>query len=280
MLEIQEGQRLSAAAQRLLTYIEQHPNAVLVSSALDLAAKIDSSDATVIRAIQSLGFDGLPHLKTAIAEKLDKGVRTPVEKVGITLGHLRQEHGRAPFQLVIEAYAKMLETLSGLPLSDRLEASVGILNEAKRIGLYGGGPPSRLAQQTATHLTRIGRSSFVLEDTGHAFADQVMGLRPGDAVILIAYGTALREALLIKAELQRVGGRLIVITDNPGGRLAKGADVVLEVPRTEAGNMMLYGTILLTLETIVLSLTKQDPERSLEAARRLRDLRHELHGET
>jgi DNA-binding MurR/RpiR family transcriptional regulator len=276
MLEIREGQRLSAAAQRLLTYIEQHPNAVLVSSALDLAGRIDASDATVIRAIQSLGFDGLPHLKATIAEKLDKGVRTPVEKVGVTLTHLTQERGRTPFQLVIEAYAQMLDCLPGLPLAAQLEAAVRILDGAERIGLYGGGPPGRLAQQTATHLARIGRSSFVLEDTGHAFADQVLGIRAGDAVILIAYGTALKEAFLIKAELQRVGGQLVVITDNPNGRLAKGAPVILEVPRTEVGNMMLYGTILLTLETIVLSLTKQDPERSLAAARRLRDLRNEL----
>lgn len=51
-----------------------------------LATKIESSDATVIWAMQSLGFNGLPHLKTAIAEKLDKGVRTPV--VGVTPSHL------------------------------------------------------------------------------------------------------------------------------------------------------------------------------------------------
>lgn len=276
MLDIKEGKRLSGATRRLLNYIEQHPNAVLVSSALDLAARIDSSDATVIRAIQSLGFDGLPHLKTAIAAKLDEGVRTPVEKVGVTLSHLTQERGRTPLQLVIESYSKMLDMLSRLPLSAQLEAAVAILNEADRIGLYGGGPPGRLAQQAATHLVRIGRSSFVLEDSGHAFADQVMGLRRGDAVILIAYGTALKEALLIKAELQRAGGQLVIITDNPGGRLAQGAQVVLEVPRTEVGNMMLYGTILLTLEAIVLSLTKQSPERSMAAARRLRDLRNEL----
>jgi DNA-binding MurR/RpiR family transcriptional regulator len=276
MLEIPEGKRLSAAAQRLLSYVEQHPNAVLVSSAMDLATRIDASDATVIRAIQSLGFDGLPHLKTAIAEKLDRGVRTPVEKVGITLSHLSQERGRAPFHLVLESYTNMLALLSQLPLAQDLEAAVRILDDAKRIGLYGGGPPSGLARQTATHLTRIGRSSFVLEDTGHAFADQVMGLQPNDAVILIAYGTALKEALLIKAELHRIGAKLVVITDNPDGRLARGAQMVLEVPRTEVGNMMLYGTILMTLETIILSLTKEDPERSMAAAKRLRDLRDQL----
>jgi DNA-binding MurR/RpiR family transcriptional regulator len=278
ILEIKVGQKLSQATRRLLDYVDRHPNAVLVSSALDLAAKINASDATVIRAIQSLGFEGLPHLKAVIARKLDEGVRTPVEKVGVTVSELTQERRRTPFQLVIEAYAKMLDRLSNAPLSEQLEAAVRVLSDAGRIGLYGGGSPNRLAQQTATHLARIGWTSFVMEDKGPAFADELLDLQPSDVVILIAYGRVLKESLLIKAELQRVGGQLIVITDNPGGRLAQGAQAVLEVPRTEVGNMTLYGTILLTLETIVLSLTKQSPERAMATARRLRDLREALQG--
>lgn len=276
VLGVQQTRRLSGSARRLLDYIEKHPNVVLVSSALDLAAKIGSSDATVIRAIQSLGFDGLPHLKTAIAERLDEGVRTPVDKVGVTLDELSEEHGRTPFQLVVGAYDAMFDMLSRSPLSEQLDAAVRLLDKVERIGLYGGGPPIRLAQQTATHLARIGRTAFALEGSGHAFADALLALRPGDAVILIAYGRVLKESLLVKAELERVGGQLIVITDNPGGRLAKGAQVVLDVPRTEVGNMTLYGTILMTLETIVLSLTRLDPERALESARHLSLLREEL----
>lgn len=276
MLGVQQTRRLSSSARRLLDYIERHPNAVLVSSALDLAAKIGSSDATVIRAIQSLGFDGLPHLKTAIAEKLDEGVRTPVDKVGVTLNELTEEHSRTPFQLVVGAYGAMLDMLSRSPLSDQLEVAVRLLDNAERIGLYGGGPPIRLAQQTATHLARIGRTAFAMEGAGHSFADALLALRPGDAVILIAYGRVLKESLLVKAELERVGGQLIVITDNPGGRLAKGAQAVLEVPRTEVGNMTLYGTILMTLEIMVLSLTRFDPERAMKSARHLSDLREKL----
>lgn len=276
MLEVQQRQSLSNAATRLLDYIERHPNAVLVSSALDLAAKIDASDATVIRSIQSLGFDGLPHLKTVIAEKLDEGTRTPVEKVGVTLSELTQERSRLPLQLVIEAYAKTLERLSRPALPEQFESAAQLLHDASRIGLYGGGPLSRLAQQTATHLGRIGRSSFMMEGSGHGFADALLDLQPGDAVILLAYGKVHKESLLIKEELQRVGGKLVVITDNPAGRLAKGAQAVLEAPRTEVGNMTFYGTILLALETLVLSLTQLGPERAMETARRLRDFRKEL----
>lgn len=276
MLEVQQRQNLSSAATRLLNYIERHPNAVLVSSALDLAAKINASDATVIRSIQALGFDGLPHLKTVIAEKLDEGSRTPVEKVGVTLSELTQDQSRPPLQLVIEAYARTLDRLSRPTLSDDFEAAARLLNDASRIGLFGGGPLSRLAQQTATHLGRIGRSNFVMEGTGHAFADALLGLQPGDAVILLAYGKVHKEGLLVKEELQRVGGKLVVITDNPTGRLAKGAQAVLETPRTEVGNMTFYGTILLALETLVLSLTQLGAERAMETARRLRDFRDEL----
>lgn len=275
MLDVQR-QNLSGAASRLLSYIERHPNAVLVSSALDLAAKIDASDATVIRSIQALGFDGLPHLKTVIAEKLDDGSRTPVEKVGVTVSELTQDGPRQPLTLVIEAYARTLERLSRPTLADEFEAAARLLNDAGRIGLFGGGPLSRLAQQTATHLGRIGRASFVMEGTGHAFADPLLGLQSGDAVVLLAYGKVHKESLLIKEELQRIGGKLIIITDNPAGRLAKGADAVLETPRTEVGNMTFYGTILLALETLVLSLTQLGPDRAIETARRLRDFREEL----
>ncbi|MCM2477207.1 MurR/RpiR family transcriptional regulator [Rhizobium sp. CG5] len=276
LFEVQQRQNLSAAATRLLDYIERHPNAVLVSSALELAAKIDASDATVIRSIQSLGFDGLPHLKTVIAEKLDEGTRTPVDKVGVTLSELTQDRSRPPLQLVVEAYTRTLEKLSRPGLPEQFQSAALLLNNASRIGLHGGGPLIRLAQQTATHLGRIGRSSFVMEGTGHAFADALLGLEPGDAVILLAYGKVHKESLLIKQELQRLGGILIVITDNPAGRLAVGAEAVLEVPRTEVGNMTFYGTILLALETLVLSLTQLGPDRAMDAARRLRDFRSDL----
>lgn len=194
MLEVQQRQNLSAAATRLLDYIERHPNAVLVSSALELAAKIDASDATVIRSIQTLGFDGLPHLKTVIAEKLDEGARTPVEKVGVTVSELTQDGGRPPLQMVVEAYARTLERLSRPALPEQFQSAALLLNDASRIGLHGGGPLVRLAQQTSTHLGRIGRANFVMEGTGHAFADALLGLQPGDAVSSLPTAKFTRKA--------------------------------------------------------------------------------------
>lgn len=276
MLEIQEGQRLSGAARRLLTYVEQHPNAVLVSSAADLGTRIEASDATVIRAIQSLGYEGLPHLKTVIAEKLDEGVRAPVEKVGVTMMELTQDSDARPFDLVAQSYQRSLQELGVAEVGQLVDRATAALAQAGRIGLYGAGPSARLVEQTATHLQRIGRQAYVLSGGGSAFADALLSVSAGDVIVMLAYGKAIIEARLLKAEVSRLGGKLIVITDNPQGYIAKDSDITIPVPRTEVGNMMLYGTTLMVLESLVLGLTKDDGERALDAAARLGSFRSQL----
>jgi len=276
MIELKEGQRLSQAARRLLDYIEQHPSSVLISSAVELAQKIDASDATVIRAVQSLGFEGLPHLKSAIAEKLDAGVRSPVEKVGTTVDELIRKGDQSPFDLVLEAYSQTLPLLACSGIREDVDRATRLLTRAGRIGFHGAGPSFRLAQQTATHLLRTGFSTYTLSGSGTGFADSLLMLRPDDVVVMLAFGKAVKEARLVKAELARIGGRLLVVTDNPEGQLAQGADALITVPRTEVGNMTLYGTTLLVLEAVVLSLTKSDTSLALETARRLQEFRLEL----
>lgn len=276
MLEIQEGQRLSGAARRLLTYVEQHPNAVLVSSAADLGTRIEASDATVIRAIQSLGYEGLPHLKTVIAEKLDEGVRAPVEKVGVTMQELEQESDAGPFDLVTQSYQRSLQELGTAEIGQIVDQAIAVLAQAGRIVLYGAGPSARLVEQTATHLQRIGRQAYVVSGGGSAFADALLSINVGDTVIMLAHGKAITEARLLKAEALRLGSNLIVITDNPQGYIAKDSDITIPVPRTEVGNMMLYGTTLMVLESLVLGLTKDDGERALDAAARLGSFRSQL----
>ncbi len=66
------GGSLGAAGQRVAEFIAQKPAAVLAGSALELAANTGTSDATVIRTIQTLGYAGLADLKRALAAALDR----------------------------------------------------------------------------------------------------------------------------------------------------------------------------------------------------------------
>jgi DNA-binding MurR/RpiR family transcriptional regulator len=267
--------RLSKSALRVLDYVERHPNAVLASSAAELAATLGVSDATVIRAIQALGYEGLPHLKSVIAAELDAGHRLPTQKVGVTVRELRDQGGM-PLDRVMGAYAGILEVLRHSGAADAVAKASTILAGAERIALHGAGPLMILLEQTAMHLGRIGVRSLLLDKWGHAFADSLLKIEEGDSLLMLAYGRAHGESMLAQREIRRHGGKVVVVTDNVSGKLARRADCVVEVPRTEVGNMTMYGLTLMALEGIVLTLTGDDPQRSLATAKRLQTLRGEI----
>ncbi|MDQ7250401.1 MurR/RpiR family transcriptional regulator [Dongia sedimenti] len=267
--------RLSKSALRVVEYVERHPNAVLASSAVELAASLGVSDATVIRAIQALGYEGLPHLKSVIAAELDAGHRLPTEKVGVTVRELR-DRGELPLDRVMSAYARVLETLRHAGTADGVAKASAILGDAERIALHGVGTLMILLEQTALHLGRIGIRSLLLDKSGNAFADSLLKIEKGDSLLMLAYGRVHRESLLVQREVRRHKGKVVVVTDNVSGKLAKRADCVIEIPRTEVGNMTMYGLTLMALEGIVLTLTGDDPKRSLATAKRLQTFRDEI----
>jgi DNA-binding MurR/RpiR family transcriptional regulator len=59
--------RLSPSFKRVAAFIDDHRLDVLTLSALDLAREIGTSDATVVRTVQALGFDGLADLRHELA---------------------------------------------------------------------------------------------------------------------------------------------------------------------------------------------------------------------
>ena len=69
-------QSLGASGRRVAKFIDENRQIVLASSAAALGARIGTSDATVLRTIQTLGFASLADLKSAIlnsATSLDAG---------------------------------------------------------------------------------------------------------------------------------------------------------------------------------------------------------------
>ena len=69
-------QPLGAAGRRVARFIDENRQIVLASSAAALGDRIGTSDATVVRTIQALGFAGLGDLKRAILNSIGQ-VSTP-----------------------------------------------------------------------------------------------------------------------------------------------------------------------------------------------------------
>jgi DNA-binding MurR/RpiR family transcriptional regulator len=263
-------QQLGATGLRVAKFIDENRQIVLASSAAALGARIGTSDATVLRTVQTLGFGSLAELKSAI---LNSGlVSTPADDMRRTLVDLEAATGQA-FDGIMRAHTEALDVLRSEKCRTQMAAAVRVLDGAERIAVFGIGPSSALATYVSTLLNRNGRRSRTISATGSMLADQLLDLSRGDALLILAYGRPYREVKAVFAEAKALGLPSVLITEADDTPLAKLADVCIAVPRGRPGQMALHGTTLVGLEGLVLSLAAARPEAALASLENLNRLR-------
>ena len=266
----QAKQRLGSAGLRVAKFIDENRQIVLASSAAALGARIGTSDATVLRTVQTLGFTGLADLKSAI---LKSGVvSTPADDMRRTLVDLKKATGEA-LDGILQAHAEGLAVLRSRKCRAQIAAGVRVLEGAERIVVFGIGPSSALATYVSILLARSGRRSRTISATGSMLADQLLDLGAGDALLILAYGRLYREVKAVFAEAKALGLPTVLVTEGDDTPLAKLADVSVAIPRGRPGQMALHGATLVGLEAMVLSLAAAKPKAALASLENLNRLR-------
>jgi DNA-binding MurR/RpiR family transcriptional regulator len=271
------GGSLGAAGQRVADFIAHKPAAVLAGSALELAAHTGTSDATVIRTVQTLGYAGLADLKQALVAVLDRNT-TPADDMRRTLEDLGDDTMQA-LDAVMAAHAEALETLHSAAFREQFSRALPVLHAAERIVVFGIGPSAALARYIAVLLARAGRRSRCLDAAGITLADQLLDLRAGDVVLALAYGRAYREVTGLLAEARRLRLPIVLISETADSRLSKAADAMLTIPRGKGQRVALHGGTLVALEAMVLALAAADRERAMTTLERLNRLRVSVSGQ-
>jgi DNA-binding MurR/RpiR family transcriptional regulator len=264
------NRQLGATGLRVAKFIDENRQIVLASSAAALGARIGTSDATVLRTVQTLGFASLAELKNAILNS--NSVSTPADDMRRTLVDLEAATGEA-FDGILQAHSDGLHVLRSDKCRTQMAAAVRVLDGAERIAVFGIGPSSALATYVSTLLVRNGRRSRTIGATGSMLADQLLDLAKGDVLLILAYGRLYREVKAVFAEAKALGLPSVLITEADGTPLAKLADVCVAVPRGRPGQVALHGVTLVGLEGLVLSLVAARPEAALASLDNLNRLR-------
>jgi DNA-binding MurR/RpiR family transcriptional regulator len=268
---IDNSRSAGVTGRRVLAFVADNREMVLASSAAELASKIGTSDATIVRTIQAAGFDGLSDLKRAILASLAP-VTTPADNMRRTLRELEKSTAAA-IENVRLAHAEGLKQLNSASCREQIVQAVEVLNAAKRIAVFGIGPSAGLAAYAAVSLHRVGRASRTLSATGSMLADQLLDLRSGDALLILAYGRLYGEVSAVFEEAKTLQLPTVLITEANSTPLAALADTVVAIPRGRPEHIALHGATLVGLEAIILSLAAAEPERALHSLDRLSALR-------
>jgi DNA-binding MurR/RpiR family transcriptional regulator len=268
--------QLSAAERDALRFFQENREEVLVSSAAALAAKIGTSDATVIRTAQALGYAGLDDFRRHLADELRVSL-SPAARLTRTLQAL-SKHDDSVLESIVDIHVRALEKLKTEIKPGVFSAAVDMLAQADRIMVFGLGPSSALADYFAIQLGRFGIESRSMTQTGVLLADDLHRLKKSDAVVILAYTRVYHELEGLLARTAHIGARTILLTDSLGGALSKQVDLVLPVAR---GNTEWFSTHTGTLgliEALLIGLAAKQPSETVAELKTLNELRSQLAG--
>jgi DNA-binding MurR/RpiR family transcriptional regulator len=270
------GAALSVSGQRVARFIDENRATALASSAQELGIRTGTSDATVVRSVQALGFAGMGALKQALVASMERS-STPADAMRRTLEDAG-DHAGAAIDAVLDAHAEALALLRTPDSRGRIAAAVARLHPVPRIVVFGIGPSAALAHYASILLARAGRRSRALDATGLMLADQLLDLHADDALLVLAYGKPYSEVAAAFAVARRLGLPVVLVTDSPDNEMARQADAVLVARRGRTDRVALHGTTIIALEALVLGLAAADHQGAMQALDRLNDLRAEVRG--
>ncbi len=225
---------LQGAHARVVDVVLEDPEFITAATAQQIADRAGVSAATVVRAVRTAGFSGLPELKLVLA----RAAGSP-EGSGTTRPQLSQAHSVADLiDVVTASHAESLTIARGTVDSTALAEAVGLLRRAGRVLVTASGTSLPIAEDAAYRLTMSGVTTQHSADTYTAIllAGQ---LDAADTVLAVSHSGETRQTLDVVEAARAAGARTVAVTSYSQSTLARTAEVPLvAVGSAAAGHLV------------------------------------------
>lgn len=267
---------ISKAERTVCSFLlKSSPEHLIYASAATLGAESGTSNATIVRTFQKLGYSGFSDLKRELAAPFTSSV-PPEERLKQRIAHLGDSMRTNADSVWTEAEELIALTRETLELEE-LSISIDVIARARRTFVYGIGLSSVAALHLSMRLRRIGVDSSHLHDDGFLLADQLLPMSGDDVLVMFVPGrlTPVIDSLIEHA--RALGCPVVFCTDELEESLKGRAAAVLKVPRTPTGISDENFIALLVSDTLLQGITVVMPESALSASHSLTILR-QSHG--
>jgi DNA-binding MurR/RpiR family transcriptional regulator len=270
----QRTPRLAPAERRVAEQlVALGPPASLLSAAA-LAERLGTSDATVVRTAKALGYRGLSEMRAALAAYASE---PPIdERLRRTLDEM--PHGDV-LESVVRSHLAGIEAMTRNVASSEFAAAVSVLQKSERVVWRGVGPSAHLARYGQLLTQRIGKPSTALVHTGTSFADELLDIRRGDAIVVFAYGRTQPHVRVLLDHARSLRAPVVLMTDGAPRKVAdRSRTTMLRIGRGTPGLFSSHAVTLVVVEAIVLAIADGQRSQADKTLTKLNELRAELLG--
>jgi DNA-binding MurR/RpiR family transcriptional regulator len=253
---------------------ERSAEQLVFVSALELGAETKTSNATVVRTVQALGYSGLAELKAKLAEPF-AGARLVEQRTRRRMesaGHDVQE----VWGHVLTETDERLDQLRQAFSPEAYDHAVQLLLDAQEVVSYGFGALTVAAEHLYLRLARMGVRSRYIGSSGFRLADDLLGIEANDVVVLFAPARMPTDVEVLIDQCRAVGVPTVLVTEDLGSQIAAEVTVVLYAPTTATGLTSEPLTSIIVADVLSQCVSAADVDRTVGASHRLSTLREQL----
>ncbi len=222
--------KLGAAENRVAAFLTEDPKAVIPLSISELAARCNTSEATVTRLSKKLGFEGYQQLKIAVVQETDiKPIRTDICEADSPCDIFAK--------MSEDIYCSLEKTQKTLD-NDTFTAVCSSLLEAKEILIFGLGNSASVAQDVAHKMLRLGLNAHAYTDN-HMQAIVSAHAKEGVVALGISHSGSSKDIVRALRLCKENGATTVAITNYGKSPVYRVCDYVLSTVSNETNYTIL-----------------------------------------
>jgi DNA-binding MurR/RpiR family transcriptional regulator len=257
------AESLGLAEQQVAIFFAERRDEVPFMSAADIAAVLETSNATVVRAAQALGYAGLRELKEELGRALRK-TGSPTSRIRESLDELATD----ATHMLDNVLAFDIEILQQARRSidhESFERAVDLMHKADRIVVLAPGFYPWVAAHFVMSLHRYGRPAISVSSRGNTFVEELLHVQRSDAVVAIAYEKPIEEVMAGLDHVSALGCPVVLVTDVLQLVLKDRFTVALAARRGRSSMQPTAVVTLAVIEALLLGLAGRDKARVAHA---------------
>lgn len=263
---------LAPAERRVATTALADPGGVASATISEVARRCSTSATTVLRFCRSVGLQGYPELRVALAIAAGQAAEGEVRQIGNVIGP--RDDLAAIIDKVCFADARAIEETA-----EQLDPSVlgrvaGLVESARRIDLYGVGASSFVCLDLQQKLYRIGHTAFAWLDPNMAITSAAL-LQRNDVAIAVSHTGASVDTIAALTRARSSGAATVALTNFPRSPITAVADLVLTTAAREttfrSGAMASRVAQLSVIDCLFAAVAQHHHAATLQALERTRE---------